>query len=624
MLLFPVRVEDAEVDRVPAVSIGIAAACAAAFLLTWVAPRNPDGMRADGFREILRYYEEHPYLAVQPRFVYDYLRPEARATIEQMHEKAPVTVDEATRALEQTHLDSLIEDFAVAAEASPMRRLGLVPARGLLQPGWLTHMFLHFGWMHILGNMFFFYLVGPLLEDLWGRRFFGAFYLAGGMMAALAHFGIDPRSPVLMAGASGAVAACMGAFSYRCASKRIRMAYMIGWVRRGTFLIPAWLWGGFWFAGEVFSLVSHSSEGVAVMAHIGGFLFGFGAATLVDKSGYEARALAPAVQEKTTWTQHPSTELARAALDRGDQRVAAEAYRTVLREHPLDREAAIGLARIEQDPAPAIPLLQNLAVRGDLGQAWIMALELGSAFDPDRLPDKLAYQLAGATEAASDAGDLPAQLEAAIGRRKGPLAAKALLRAAKRCFAAGRDGEGQAHLDAARALPDLAPGMLAQIDAARGSGGRPASVPSAPPPPDGAGRAVRVLACRLVDLAEDALHVGLASGETRRVDFNRLVGVAAGVVASAQGAAILTDFIVSWGASGEVPAAIRISGNQLGLSSLFPGVPAKEAYAKFLGHVLARTAGTPLPSREALAKGEYPRFPTVDALNAAFYRNARG
>src|SRR5438128_2631611 len=379
MLLFPVRVEDAEVDRVPAVSIGIAAACAAAFLLTWVAPRNPDGMRADGFREILRYYEEHPYLAVQPRFVYDYLRPEARATIEQMHEKAPVTVDEATRALEQTQLDSLIEDFAVAAEASPMRRLGLVPARGLLQPGWLTHMFLHFGWMHILGNMFFFYLVGPLLEDLWGRRFFGAFYLAGGMMAALAHFGIDPRSPVVMAGASGAVAACMGAFSYRCASKRIRMAYMIGWVRRGTFLIPAWLWGGFWFAGEVFSLVSHSSEGVAVMAHIGGFLFGFGAATLVDKSGYEARALAPAVQEKTTWTQHPSTELARAALDRGDQRAAAEAYRTVLREHPLDREAAIGLARIEQDPAPAIPLLQNLAVRGDLGQAWIMALELGSS-----------------------------------------------------------------------------------------------------------------------------------------------------------------------------------------------------------------------------------------------------
>jgi membrane associated rhomboid family serine protease len=622
MLLFPVRVEDAEVDRVPAVSIGIAAACAAAFLLTWVAPKNPDGMRADGFREILRYYEEHPYLTVQPRFLYDYLRPQARAAIEQMHEETPVTVDEATRALEQTHLDSLIEDFATVAEASPMRRLGLVPARGLKQPGWLTHMFLHFGWMHLLGNMFFFYLVGPLLEDLWGRGFFGAFYLAGGMMAALAHFGIDPRSTVVMAGASGAIAACMGAFSYRCRSRRIRMAYMIGWIRRGTFLIPAWLWGGFWFAGEVFTLVSHSSEGVAVMAHIGGFLFGFGAATFVDKSGYEARALAPAVQEKTTWTQHPSTELARAALERGDQRAAVEAYRTVLREQPLDREAAVALARIEQGPAPAIPLLQNLAMRGELGQAWIMALELGAAFDPDRLPDKLAYQLAGATEAASDAGDLPIHLDAAIGRRQGPLAAKALLRAAKRCFAAGRDG--QAHLDAARALPDLAPEMLAQIDAAGGSGGRLAPASSRPAPHDGSGSAVRVLACRLIDLAEDALHVEMASGTTRRVDFNRLVGVAAGVVASPQGAAILTDFIISWGASGEGPSAIRISGSQLGLASLFPGVPSKEAYAKFLGHVLARTGGDPLPSREALANGDYPRFPTVAALNAAFYGNAPG
>src|SRR2546423_2859253 len=238
MLLFPVRVEDAEVDRVPAVSIGIAAACAAAFLLTWVAPKNPDGMRADGFREILRYYEEHPYLTVQPRFLYDYLRPQARAAIEQMHEETPLTVDEATRALEQTHLDSLIEDFATVAEASPMRRLGLVPARGLKQPGWLTHMFLHFGWMHLLGNMFFFYLVGPLLEDLWGRGFFGAFYLAGGMMAAVAHFGIDPRSTVVMAGASGAIPARIGGFRYLCRTLPPRMAKKHWWRWGGNALLP--------------------------------------------------------------------------------------------------------------------------------------------------------------------------------------------------------------------------------------------------------------------------------------------------------------------------------------------------------------------------------------------------
>jgi len=98
-------------------------------------------------------------------------------------------------------------------------------------------MFLHFGWMHLLGNLFFFYLVGPLLEDLWGRRFFAGFYLIGGLTAGLAHFALDPRSAVLMAGASGAIASCMGAFTYRCASRRIRMWYLIFLIRSGTFLI---------------------------------------------------------------------------------------------------------------------------------------------------------------------------------------------------------------------------------------------------------------------------------------------------------------------------------------------------------------------------------------------------
>jgi membrane associated rhomboid family serine protease len=627
MLLLPVRVEDAEVDRIPAVSLGIAAACAVAFLATWVLPRNPDGMRAESFSEIVRYYEEHPYLEIQPQFLYDYLSPRTRQSLEELREEQPITVDAATFRLEQRHLDSLIEDFEAEAERSLLRRLGLVPARGLLQPGWLTHMFLHFGWMHILGNLFFFYLVGPLLEDLWGRRFFVGFYLVGGLAAALAHFALDPRSAVLMAGASGAIAACMGAFSYRCASRRIRMWYLIFLIRSGTFLIPAWLWGGFWFAGEVISLVTQSSGGVAVMAHIGGFLFGFVAALSLEKSGYEARELAPAVQRKTTWTQHAGTDAARIALDRGDKRAAARAYRSVVKDRPLDREAAVGLARIEQDPRGAMFLVHALASKGELAQAWEVALELGPLFDPDQLPDKLAYQLAGASDPPEGAGDLPNQLDAAVGRRKGPLAAKALLRAAKRCSATGRTEQALAHLADARALPDLAPATLAEIDAVerppRGAARAWAAPASAKAPAEPLGGAVRVLACKLVDLAEDALHVELATGKTRRIEFKRLVGIAAGVVATAEGAAILTDFVLSWGGGTEAPSAIRIPGAQLGLASLFPGLPAKEAYSKLMAYVLARTVGEPLPSRQALASGQYPKFPSVAALNATFY-GARG
>jgi hypothetical protein len=273
-------------------------------------------------------------------------------------------------------------------------------------------------------------------------------------------------------------------------------------------------------------------------------------------------------------------------------------------------------------------------------------VELGPVFDPQRIPDKLAWQLAASAEAASAAGDLPDRIDAAIGARKGPLAAKALLRAARRSATAGRGDDAQAHLAAARELPDLQPEMLGQIEATAKSIGQaqPAAAPAFAPPSapaaasapsptpapaatadapqaNGAG-SVRILACKLVRVADDALHVELTSGKTRRVEFNRVVGVKAGVVATPQGSSILTDFVLSWGEAGQGPSAIRIPGAQLGLAALFPGIPSKDAYSKLLAHILARTLGEPQPSREAFARGEYPRFPSVAALNAAFYGGA--
>jgi membrane associated rhomboid family serine protease len=664
-MFLPLRVEDATVDRLPVVSIWIAGLCAVAFALTWIVPANPTGVRGEDVRGIVRYYGEHPYLSLPDAFARDYLSERAAEKLSDLHEDPPASLDSLTLEMEQRHLDSLLAGFEAEANGSALRRFALVPARGVLQPGWLTAMFLHFGWMHILGNLFFFYLVGPLLEDLWGRAFFAGFYLVGGLIAAIAHFGMDPHSAVPMAGASGAIAACMGAFTWRCAARKIRMGYWFGWFIRGTFLMPAWLWGGFWFASEVLSFALHASGGVAVMAHIGGFLFGFAGAVALEKSGYEARALAPAVQAKTVWTQHQGTDAARAALESGDKVAAASAWRQVLEERPLDREAVVGLARLEQDLRCALPLLESLAVRGDFAQAWEVVAELGAAFDPDRVPDKLAWQLASTAEKAPDGlADLPERLDAALGRRRGPLAAKALLRAARRTLAAGRAEAASSYLAAARAVPGLLPELAQQIEALAAScppaepvavaaeaAPAPAAGPALPvagaaaparvvPNPEAAAPArtvpnpevaapapnpgaVRILACRLVRLAEDALHLESTAGQTRRLEFTRLVGVGAAMVRTEEGVSILTDLVLRWGDGAQSAAAIRIPGAQLGLASLFPGVPARDAYAKFLGHVLARTPAEPLPSRDALARGDYPRFPSVAALNAAFYGRAR-
>jgi len=133
MLLLPVRVEDAEVDRLPAspsASRWHARSCSCSPGSCPKSGRVPH-RRFPRDRALL---QEHPYLELQPRFLYDYLSPRARESLEELREDQPVTVDAETLAIEQRHLDSLIEGFEAEAEGSLLRRLGLVPRAGSSSP----------------------------------------------------------------------------------------------------------------------------------------------------------------------------------------------------------------------------------------------------------------------------------------------------------------------------------------------------------------------------------------------------------------------------------------------------------------------------------------------------------
>jgi membrane associated rhomboid family serine protease len=149
----------------------------------------------------------------------------------------------------------------------------------------LTAMFLHGGWLHILGNMVFFWAFGPGVEDAMGAVLYLAFYLLGGVVAALAQILSDPSSTVPTLGASGAIAAVMGAFLVTYPRDKIKTVLFIGWFGWVTY-IPAVLLIGLWFLSQVFSqvgaLAGTQGSGVAYMAHIGGALFGFLAAPLFE------------------------------------------------------------------------------------------------------------------------------------------------------------------------------------------------------------------------------------------------------------------------------------------------------------------------------------------------------
>jgi membrane associated rhomboid family serine protease len=140
----------------------------------------------------------------------------------------------------------------------------------------LTSMFMHGGWMHIIGNMIYLWAFGPEIEDAMGSVRYLFFYLGGGLVAMFAQIAGDPTSQIPVLGASGAIAAVMGAFIVTYPRDRIKTVLFFLIFVRITF-IPAVFLIGFWFLMQVMNLGAVAEVrggGVAYLAHVAGFLFG--------------------------------------------------------------------------------------------------------------------------------------------------------------------------------------------------------------------------------------------------------------------------------------------------------------------------------------------------------------
>ena len=204
----------------------------------------------------------------------------------------------------QSEMDSLAERFAEEEKSSVLANYAFVPAHP--RPiSYLTSMFLHTGWLHLIGNMWFLWLAGFVLEDRWGRVIYPVFYLLAGVAASLFHALFYPGSIVPALGASGAVAALMGGFLVRFPKLKIEMLWFmlifrIRFKAYAYWLLPLWLLTEV-FYGSLFG----QSSGVAHWAHVGGFLFGGLAALVIQRTGLEQQANA-VIEEKIGWTADPA------------------------------------------------------------------------------------------------------------------------------------------------------------------------------------------------------------------------------------------------------------------------------------------------------------------------------
>ena len=156
----------------------------------------------------------------------------------------------------------------------------VIPANIVAGQHWftiVTAMFMHGGWVHIVGNMVFLWAFGPEIEEAMGRPRYMVFYLLSGLTASVAQIAAMPGSTVPNLGASGAIAGVMGAFLITYPRDQIRTLILFGWFTRIT-LIPAAVLIGLWFLVQLVSQVGAMADvqmgGVAYMAHVGGFIFG--------------------------------------------------------------------------------------------------------------------------------------------------------------------------------------------------------------------------------------------------------------------------------------------------------------------------------------------------------------
>ncbi len=142
-----------------------------------------------------------------------------------------------------------------------------------------THMFLHGGWLHLMGNMLFLWIFAVNVEDRLGRVLFLLFYLVGGVAAATGHILVDPGSDAPMVGASGAISAVLGGYLVLFPRARIQSLVFLVFFY-DLIAVPAVLVLGFWFVLQVIDgftslgLAGDATTGIAFWAHIGGFVAG--------------------------------------------------------------------------------------------------------------------------------------------------------------------------------------------------------------------------------------------------------------------------------------------------------------------------------------------------------------
>jgi membrane associated rhomboid family serine protease len=335
MLLIPVGHLGSTIRRRPWMTYGLIAAYVVMALVAEVfyGRSDAENRRLAALSRARHHIAQHSYVTISP-LMQRHLPPEFLADIGPLR-TAPTTQSAEEIAWRQAELDELDADLDAALRARPDRRLGFVPAVPTYGTA-LTSQFLHFGWLHLLGNALFLFLTAPFVEDRYGRLVFAAFCAFCHIAAVSAYGLLFAGSPIALVGSSAVVAGVMAAFLVRFGARRVNLLFVP--VVAPTALIrgavPALALPLLWIAEQVlYFRFAHVEEHAVWTAHVAGFLGGGLAAIALKTSGVEQR-ISASLETPNSMDPPESLERAIEARAKGDLDEAARELQDALFEDP--------------------------------------------------------------------------------------------------------------------------------------------------------------------------------------------------------------------------------------------------------------------------------------------------
>ena len=601
-MLIPIGHDQQTVRRLPWVSLVIIGLNILVFLLSYGVARRVEEEGVRHLRQAIEYWQEHPYLEFPEALVALAVPPGERNKFRTMVEAlrgAGVDVDAEKREEEQLRLNQMARAVLEAHQQHPYLSFGLVPAH-IRVLGFLTSMFMHGGWLHLLSNMFILFLAGPPVEDAYGRPGFAALYLVSGVVASLAHIARFPDSESALIGASGALAGVMGAFLVRCGQTKIRFFYW-WFLRGGTFDAPAWLILPLWLLQQIFyGTLTKGEGGVAYWAHVGGFVFGVLAAGVVKWFKLEERYVHPKIEAEITLQQHPALVEGLELLARGEVEPARASLARAIAAEPANPDAHLAMWQSYlqgEEPLHGVDemvkVIEIELKKGELGLAldhWRELVAHTGLGGPAPLRFRLASQLAeaGRVEATEVFRHLAEDAEAGL------LADKARRRLGLPETPAATGGVAQA------------PPPTEGWGGATGAEAKPvpteAPVPPPEEPPPVTPGSLWVETSSLERLEEAGVVLRDAAGVSEVLLYSLVDAVAVGGIAGGAKPYLVVDLVV--GFATERRRVFRIPSTTMDPRQVLGWFDARplEAFQEVVRRIVEASAATLLPGPEAIAK----------------------